>query len=349
MTHQVEHSFTAAIPFPTIIIGLDERIEVANELALAMFGDQMIGQPYVTALRQPKLLGQIDNSLRSTGRNIGSYTATIGLNSVVYDVHIAPVDAGLLLTFIDTTDAIELDSFRRDFVANVSHELRTPLASILGFVETLRGHAKNDPDARDRFLEIIERETRRMSSLVDDLLSLSRVEEDERKKPTTRVEIHALIARSIQELRPVVTAANSTISLTGKSDNAKVLADADQMHQVVSNLVENALRYGDPSSKVSVKISEPIYDQRLRAQALHISISNTGKGIAAHHIPRLTERFYRVDSHRSREVGGTGLGLAIVKHIVQRHRGRLYIESTLGKGSTFTIILPVSEENSDLS
>jgi two-component system phosphate regulon sensor histidine kinase PhoR len=349
MSYQIEQSFTAAIPFPAVVIGANERIETANDLAIALFGDQVIGQPYVTALRQPGLLEQIDKSLTLAGKNTGSYTATVGQNSVIYDVHIAPIGTGLLLTFIDTTDAIELDSFRRDFVANVSHELRTPLASVLGFVETLRGHAKNDPDARERFLEIIERETQRMSALVDDLLSLSSVEEEERKKPTTLVEIHALVTRSISELKPVITAAKSKISLADQSAGAKALADADQMHQVISNLVENALRYGDPAGLVSVKISEPAYDQRLRAQALHISITNTGKGIAAHHIPRLTERFYRVDSHRSREVGGTGLGLAIVKHIVQRHRGRLHIESTLGIGSTFTVILPVAEENSDLS
>lgn len=349
MSGQIEQSFTAAIPFPAVVIGSNERIETTNELAIAMFGDQMIGQPYVTALRQPALLDLIDRSLSSAERNTGSYTTTVGQKNSVYTVHVAPIGTGILLTFVDTTDALELDTFRREFVANVSHELRTPLASVLGFVETLRGHAKNDPTARDRFLEIIERETRRMSSLVDDLLSLSRVEEEERKKPTSRIEMRALVTRSIAEMKPLITAAKSKISVADESMGASTRADADQMHQVIGNLVENALRYGEPESMISVRISKPIYDQRLRTKAVQLSVTNTGKGIAAHHIPRLTERFYRVDSHRSREVGGTGLGLAIVKHIVQRHRGRLHIESALGKGSTFTVILPISEENSNLS
>lgn len=332
-----------------MVIGSSERIEAANEQAIALFGDQILGQSYVVGLRQPGLLEQIEKSLQSAEKQNGSYTSTVDQKSITYNAYIAPIDKGILLTFVDTTDATELDSFRRDFVANVSHELRTPLASVLGFVETLRGHAKDDPKARERFLEIIERETQRMSSLVDDLLSLSRVEEDERKKPTTPIEINVLIKRTIAELDPVIRSAKSTVSLADESGTAKAFADADQIHQVIGNLIENALRYGEPAGLVSLKISKPTYDTRLRTMALRISITNSGQGIAAHHIPRLTERFYRVDSHRSREVGGTGLGLAIVKHIIQRHRGRLAIESTVGKGSTFTVILPVFEENLKLS
>ena len=344
MPFEIEQSFNTAIPFPAIAIGLNGRVETANEKAFALFGDQIVGHNYASAFRQPGLLEKIEDSLRSSEKNIGIYTTTIDQQSVTFNVHIAPITSGFLATFVDTTGAEKLNSFRRDFVANVSHELRTPLASVLGFVETLRGHAKDDPKARERFLEIIERETLRMSSLVDDLLSLSRVEEEARKRPTTPVQIAALITRSVSELEPIITKANATISVVDESDSARANVDAGQLHQVMSNLIENAIRYGETGGPVNVKISRPAHDQRLRTMALRISIENKGDGIPAHHLPRLTERFYRVDSHRSREVGGTGLGLAIVKHIVQRHRGRLAIESTVGKSSTFTVILPILTE-----
>lgn len=332
-----------------MVIGSSGRVETANELAFALFGKQIHGQHYIAALRQPRLLSLIEESFVSPDKKQGAYTATIERKTVRYTVHTAPVENGVLVTFVDTTEAQELDVFRREFVANVSHELRTPLASVLGFVETLRGHAKDDAGARERFLEIIERETKRMSSLVDDLLSLSRVEEDERKRPTTPATINTLIKRSITELEPIVSNANSVVSLSDASLDAQAYVDADQLHQVMINLIENALRYGRPAAPVAVHLAEPSFDPQLRTMAIRISIANEGEGIASHHLPRLTERFYRVDSHRSREIGGTGLGLAIVKHIIQRHRGRLEIESALGKGSTFTVILPVFEEKRALS
>lgn len=345
MPFEIEDSINSAIPFPAIIIGQNGRIESANEKAFGLFGDQIVGHYYASALRQPGLLEQIEDSLHSKEKNTGVFSTTVDRHTITFNAHISPIKSGLLVTFVDTTGTVELNSFRREFVANVSHELRTPLASVLGFVETLRGRAKDDPEARERFLEIIERETHRMSSLVDDLLSLSRVEEEERKRPTKPVEIAALIKRSVTEQEPIIAKAQATISVVDESEGARANADADQLHQVMSNLIENAIRYGKAGGPIDIQISKPSYDQRLRTTALRISIENKGEGIAAHHLPRLTERFYRVESHRSREYGGTGLGLAIVKHIVQRHRGRLCIESTLGKGSVFSVILPISEQS----
>ena len=345
MPFEIEQSLSAAIPFPAIVIGLNGRVEASNADAFALFGDQIVGHNFASALRQPGLLAQIENSLEFAEKNIAPYTTTVNQHSVTFNVHIAPITSGLLLTFVDVTSASELNAFRRDFVANVSHELRTPLASVLGFVETLQGRAKDDPAARERFLEIIERETLRMSALVDGLLSLSRVEEEERKRPDEVVQIDSLVARSVGEMAPLIAKAGATLTLTDESEGARARVDANQIHQVMSNLIENALRYGDAGGAIDVRISKPVYDQRLRTQAVRISVADKGRGIPAHHLARLTERFYRVDSHRSSEVGGTGLGLAIVKHIIQRHRGRLAIDSTSGKGSIFTVILPIFAEH----
>jgi two-component system phosphate regulon sensor histidine kinase PhoR len=228
---------------------------------------------------------------------------------------------------------------RRDFVANVSHELRTPLTAISGFVETLQGAAKDDPEARMRFLTIMAAETERMNRLVRDLLHLSRVEAEERIRPETRVDL-AAIARSVGDsLQPVAQAAEVRLALEGVEAPIELRADADQMVQVLTNLTENAIKYGSPAgATVTLALKR---DTGPRGPVLRVDVVDQGAGIDARHIPRLTERFYRVDSHRSRAMGGTGLGLAIVKHIVQRHRGRLVIESEPGSGSKFSVLLPM--------
>lgn len=231
---------------------------------------------------------------------------------------------------------------RRDFVTNVSHELRTPLTALLGFVETLRGAAKDDPVARDRFLLIMEREAGRMSRLVADLLSLSRVEEDERVRPMAPVDIPAMLEAVIATLEPVIARNGVTIALNLPQETVVVPGDPGQLRQVFINLIENAIKYGGRDKTVTITLTAPAPEPSLRSDGVSVAMRDEGEGIAAHHIPRLTERFYRVDSHRSREVGGTGLGLAIVKHIVNRHRGRLRIESEPGRGSCFTVVLPVS-------
>jgi two-component system phosphate regulon sensor histidine kinase PhoR len=231
---------------------------------------------------------------------------------------------------------------RRDFVANVSHELRTPLTALIGFLETLKGPARNDPEGQARFLSIMEAEAQRMNRLVDDLLSLSRVEAEERVRPTARINLGDLVRSTLHGLVPLAKDGGVTLEMALPAVPVTVPGDDDQLRQVLSNLVENAIKYSGTGAQVTVALSEPAYEPRVRTQGVRLTVSDTGDGIDPIHLPRLTERFYRVDGHRSREMGGTGLGLAIVKHIVNRHRGRLRIDSEPGQGTVFTVILPAA-------
>lgn len=340
------HSLSAraavsALPYPTIILSANGYVALANQLAFDIFGAQIVDQHSQAVFRQPDLLAAVNDALKANVGRIVKYATTVGQNNVTFDVHIAHADDHLVLTFLDTSDANDLDAFRREFVANVSHELRTPLASLSGFIETLRGNARDDATARDQFLPIMASEAERMSSLIDDLLMLSRVEELERKRPSAVVDIAALAQSAIDALLPVLNDAESAVAFADNSDGAQVLADPDQLRQVIGNLVHNALRYGAPKGRLFLTVSEPKYELRIQQVGIRLSLQDEGPGIASHHLPRLTERFFRIDSHRSRDGGGTGLGLAIVKHIVQRHRGHLLIESVVGEGSLFTVILPV--------
>jgi len=233
----------------------------------------------------------------------------------------------VLVSFEDLTEREQAAQMRRDFVANVSHELRTPLTAMLGFVETLRGAARDDPAARDRFLGIMGAEAGRMARLVEDLLSLSRVEQDERVRPTAPVELGRLVTQTVASLEPLAEASGLDFDVRLPAEEVVVPGDVSQLRQVVSNLLENALKYGKGGERVEVTVGDPRPEPTLRGPGVRLVVRDFGEGIESHHIARLTERFYRVDKHRSREIGGTGLGLAIVKHIVNRHRGRLRIES----------------------
>jgi len=223
----------------------------------------------------------------------------------------------------------------------VSHELKTPLTALLGFIETLNTSARADASARERFLKIMEREAQRMNRLVSDLLSLSQVEAVERMRPNEVVDVSRLLQETATTLAPVAEARGVRLHVVNADRLVKMAGDKDQLRQVFINLIENAIKYGGPNNEVSVTLSDIRYQTRLRCEGIAISVADKGPGIDALDIPRLTERFYRIDSHRSREMGGTGLGLAIVKHIVSRHRGVLKIDSAVGKGSEFKIILPI--------
>ncbi|RMD88657.1 MAG: two-component sensor histidine kinase, partial [Alphaproteobacteria bacterium] len=247
---------------------------------------------------------------------------------------------GVLVAAEDVSHLSDVAQQRRDFVANVSHELRTPLTALLGFIETLQGPARDDPAARARFLATMAREAERMNRLVCDLLSLSRVEAEERIRPTDPVDLAAVLGEVRAALAPAAEEAGATLDLALPEGRVTVPGDADQLMQVFLNLVENAIRYG--GRRVEVIMHPPAPEPMLRGEAVCVEVIDNGEGIAPEHVPRLTERFYRVDSHRSREMGGTGLGLAIVKHIVSRHRGRLRIASKPGEGSRFSVYLPVS-------
>ncbi|MDU8941924.1 sensor histidine kinase [Ovoidimarina sediminis] len=340
-------SLIDAAPLPQIVISGSERILAANAGALELLGPGIVGRHYIAALRQPTLLDGIEAILGGTAeRAEAAFLSARASRDTSYRTIAARVELeegpGILVSFVDTTELQEAGQMRRDFVANVSHELKTPLTALMGFIETLRGAARDDPAARARFLEIMEREAGRMNRLVKDLLSLSRVEAEERVRPTERVDIAGLLRSSVASLRQMAEEAGVAIALAGAEVPVEIRGDADQLLQVASNLIENALKYGAAGGRIEVTLTPPAHAAAVQGPAVSVVVRDFGEGMDPHDIPRLTERFYRVDSHRSREKGGTGLGLAIVKHIVNRHRGRLRIESVPGEGSTFTVILPAS-------
>jgi two-component system phosphate regulon sensor histidine kinase PhoR len=235
-----------------------------------------------------------------------------------------------------------LTRMRADFVANASHELRTPLASLRGFVETLQGAAKDDAQARERFLKVMGEQAERMTRLVDDLLSLSRVEMREHLPLAERVDLNEAVAHVIQALQPIASDAGTAIEFQGMAEPAVIRGDRDEIVQVFQNLVQNAIKYGKPGGHIAVRVTREAAAGGRPARFV-ASVTDDGPGIAPQHLPRLTERFYRVSVAASREKGGTGLGLAIVKHILNRHRGELAITSKVGQGSTFAVMLPVAE------
>ncbi len=333
-----------ALPLPALMIRRDERIEGANAAAMKLLGEGIRGRHFITALRQPALLDAIEATLRDGKPRTSRYLTNDGRQDTTFQVSCRPVPLsqgpGALVVFEDVTHLEQAGQMRRDFVANVSHELRTPLTALMGFIETLKGPARNDAAARDRFLGIMESEAGRMNRLVGDLLSLSRVEADERVRPTGRLDLGELVESTVHGMAPLAEEAGVRVGMD-LPPPFQMTGDADQLRQVLTNLLENAIKYSGRGSDVTVRVSAPGYEPRVRGEGVTLEVIDSGPGIDPIHLPRLTERFYRVDNHRSREMGGTGLGLAIVKHIVNRHRGRLQVDSTMGQGSVFKVVLPV--------
>ncbi|MGH6961063.1 MAG: ATP-binding protein, partial [Dongiaceae bacterium] len=267
-----------------------------------------------------------------------------------------------LLTLHDITQAKRTDRMRVDFVANASHELRTPLSTLVGFIETLRGPAREDAAARERFLAIMHEQGQRMSRLVADLLSLSRIELNEHTPPIGQVKLGEIIRTIVDGLEFKAAGRQMTIVMdapppdgqapTRLDDLPAINGDDDELTQVFQNLIDNAIKYGRMGATIRIAgwtvapaalgAVPPLSAQRLDRPAVAVAVMDEGEGIAREHLPRLTERFYRVETARSRELGGTGLGLAIVKHILNRHRGALDIDSAVGVGSTFTVHLPIT-------
>lgn len=327
------------LPLPVLLIAADERIVAANDLALAQFGAAILDRHHALSFRQPDVLRAIEQALHAGQCGTARLTLPGAAQDTIFDITISSVPQGALLAFEDRSAIQQMDQMRRDFVANVSHELRTPLTALLGFIETLRGPARDDAPARERFLGIMASEAERMNRLVRDLLHLSRVEAEERVRPSEEIDISALARSVAASLRPVAETGKVSIKLEGADEPFWIRADRDQMTQVLSNLIENAVKYGSPAeSEVKVSLQT---EAGPRGPRLRLTVADQGEGIDPIHLPRLTERFYRVDGHRSRQMGGTGLGLAIVKHIINRHRGRLIIESEKGKGSRFSMLLPL--------
>lgn len=327
----------AGLPLAALMIGPDERVNAANEAALALLGRAIVGRHLSFALRQPEVLEVIAAALTGRARGVVRQVLPGPSHEIVHRITVSPVGQGALCVFQDISDQEQAEQMRREFVANVSHELRTPLTSLLGFIETLQGPAREDAAARQRFLAIMAAEAGRMNRLVEDLLHLSRVEAQERQRPDGRHDLAALTRSALQSLRPVAEAAGVDLASSGLEAPVMIRVDPDQITQVVTNLVENAIKYGAPGSRVDVRLSPQAGP---RGPLVRLDVVDHGEGIDPLHLPRLAERFYRIDGHRSREKGGTGLGLAIVKHIAHRHRGRLVIDSVPGRGSTFSVILP---------
>jgi two-component system phosphate regulon sensor histidine kinase PhoR len=251
-------------------------------------------------------------------------------------MHVTLVGDGTRVVYlVDQTGNYATERMRVDFVANASHELRTPLASILGYVETLSDEAGEDPALRQRFLRVVLDEAHRMQRLVEDLMSLSRIEAEKYRSPSAPVDLIDLVCQARDELAVGHAARDRAIEIAAEAPLPPVAGDRVQLSQMIHNLVGNALKYGAPGTPVSIIVALD------GPRAIRLTVTDQGEGIAPEHLPRLTERFYRVDPGRSRSLGGTGLGLAIVKHIVERHRGRLDIASVVGKGTRVTVTLPV--------
>ena len=348
-----------AVPMALLAVTVDSRVIAANDAARAILGEHLTDRPFVTVLRHPGVIAALDWVLDPDAYQappadpdlaapVGGHALRATINAagrqILADITLTPLPAwageGALIALADNSVAEHASQMRRDFVANVSHELRTPLTALIGFIETLRGPAQNDAAARARFLGIMETEAGRMNRLVGDLLSLSRVEAEERRRPSGRVDLVGLLGSVIDTLSPGAGANGVTIEADLPQAEVLVTGDSDQLVQLFQNLIENAVKYGGSGGWVGVTLIRLPHEPQLRGPGWSITIADRGEGIESLHLPRLTERFYRIDTHRSRAQGGTGLGLAIVKHIVGRHRGRLRIDSTKGQGSRFTVILP---------
>lgn len=334
-----------SIPLGLLLLDGGGRIALCNGAAEEMIERRVTGMLASAALRAPALTEAIGAALAERQRAEFDVTLLRSKERVIH-ASVLPVGpetdqpggARVMVLLEDRTRAAKAEALRRDFVANASHELRTPLASISGFIETLQGHARDDAEASDRFLRIMAAQAERMRRLIDDLLSLNRIEINEHVQPRDRVELLAAVRETASALVPIARAAGTSVEVQLPDDPVMVRGSTDELAQVFANLIDNAVKYAATGGPIRVGFEG--------ADAGHpnmvgISIADSGPGIAREHLPRLTERFYRVSNERSRERGGTGLGLAIAKHIVNRHRGDLTVTSTLGKGTCFTVWLPL--------
>jgi len=344
-----------SVPAPLFALDRNRQVVAANAAAGKLFGGTITGRNLLAFLRHPPLVDAVEacEAGRQTGPvDLPESQGRGGQRRLVARLQtIRPPLAGasVMVLLEDTTAAERALTLRRDFVANVSHELKTPIAALLGFIETLMGPARDDPLARQRFLGIMRGEAERMNRLVSELLSLSRIEMNEHQPPSGRADLGNILKTVRDSLSLKAEQRQIKIVFPGLAELPTIPGDSDELTQAIQNLVDNAVKYSPEGGEILVSyqlIADPVACreklQGIRAPKGMISLSviDQGDGIAKEHIPRLTERFYRVDAARSRELGGTGLGLAIVKHIVHRHRGSLDIDSEPGKGSTFTLFLP---------
>jgi two-component system, OmpR family, phosphate regulon sensor histidine kinase PhoR len=345
---QVEHLLRATeaivdrLPDPLLVLGDDRGVRRTNAAARAAFGSEI-----AAVLRHPVLREAIDRAFSGGQPQAAELSLPVPVprdlraTVLVFDPPLA--DGGRAIVVLsDRTRERAVERMRADFVANVSHELRTPLASLIGFIDTLRGPAADDPPAQQRFLGIMGEQAQRMNRLIDDLLSLSRIELIEHQAPSERVDVAEVARRITAAFEPRVADRGVRLQLDVAPDLPEVTGDPDQIEQVLQNLVDNAVKYGREGGMVRIAVKQPQPGRWPARPGVVLSVYDDGPGIPREHLPRLTERFYRVDKGRSRGAGGTGLGLAIVKHIVNRHRGQLAIDSDTGQGATFAVWLPAA-------
>ena len=325
------------LEMPIFVLSPEAELIAQNQAAQKVFGELVVGLHVSTRWRSPGILDMIRETTETAQPNQIEHSERHP-SERVYVVRVAPIDADktagasyFLLSFKDISELRRLDRMRSDFVANASHELRTPLASLRGFIETMQGPARDDAKAKDRFLAIMLDQANRMSRLVDDLLSLSRLELKAHVAPDQRVELAPILGHVRDSLAPLAAELGVEIRLDLPEEKIEVLGERDELVEVFENLIENACKYGQDGKVVEVSL------RREAGGPTEVSVRDHGPGIPTEHVPRLTERFYRVNVEDSRSKKGTGLGLAIVKHILTRHRARLIVRSELGQGSVFTV------------
>jgi two-component system phosphate regulon sensor histidine kinase PhoR len=340
-------SLIGGLPGAAIVLDREGRVIAFNAAASGIAPSLRRGEPALITLRMPELVDAIRRAAASRTPQRVEFFERVPLDRW-FEAFVTPVKLAntgdaqadiLLMTFNDLTPLRRVEEMRADFIANASHELRTPLAALLGFIETLQGPAKNDLAARDKFLAIMQGQATRMARLIDDLLSLSRIELNAHLQPNTPLDLAPVVKQVADGLQTLARDRDVTIKVAAPPDALTVLGDRDELVRALENLVENALKYGAAGKRVDITLARN--QTRGGAPEARVAVRDYGPGIAPEHLPRLTERFYRVDVADSRAQGGTGLGLALVKHVLNRHGGRLSIESTPGEGATFIMHLPL--------
>ncbi|MES0879982.1 ATP-binding protein [Roseibium sp. SCP14] len=348
-----------ALPTPCFVADGRGITRYVNTSAQAAYEGVKPGDPLSFSLRAPSLLEAFDRVCATARTERISWIEKVPTETW-YEAHIAPIympgssgqETGthrpdfILVVIQDLTENRRLERMRTDFVANASHELRTPLASLTGFIETIQGPARNDPEAQDRFLSIMLDQAGRMRRLIDDILSLSRIELKAHVRPANVVDLSEIVRHTADALSPLAAEMSVEIRMQMPEEPVRLNGDRDELIQVTENLIENALKYGSEGKFVDVTLNA--CDDLPEGRSWMLEVRDYGNGIPKEHLPRLTERFYRVDAESSRAMKGTGLGLAIVKHILTRHRGRLEIDSEAGHGASFRVTLPVLENTEDI-
>jgi len=343
-----------ALPDPLVLLDDGRRVVRLNQAARKTLGRQATGRDLAAALRNPEVLEAVDAVLAGAGGTEAEFILPVPVERS-FIARVERLGQGgadgtaAILALHDITTVRRLEQMRADFVANASHELRTPLSALLGFIETLQGPARDDAEARERFLAIMREQASRMARLVADLLSLSRIELNEHSAPSATVDLRRIVESAAEAMQPLAKARGMTLAATIDPRVGAIAGQEDELAQLLQNLLDNAVKYGREGTTIDIALTladnlPPAAAHLRPGQTVTLAVSDCGEGIAREHLPRLTERFYRVDTARSRKLGGTGLGLAIVKHIVNRHRGLLVIDSVPGRGSTFAVHLPLQTD-----